>query len=185
MRRRWWFVGIPVAYAVAVYLALLVSRSGGDSAEILILVISASVAFGVLAWRFAERLEAARTLAERGRAELALVGKLAAGLSGPLDPTEVATQYLDAISDTLPPTSVATLMQYEEATETIRILAQNGRAATEVAGRLSAIAPRYCVATSVGSSGPESPAASRTAALEAAWPMQTVLMGERWYCMVS
>ena len=140
MRRRWSFVGIPVVYAVAVYLALLASRSGGDSAEILILVISVSVAFGVLAWRFAERLESARALAERGRAELALVGKLAAGLSGPLDPTEVATQYLGAIADSLSATSVATLLQYEEATETIRILAQNGPAATEAAGTTYAVA---------------------------------------------
>ncbi len=119
-----------MVYAVAIYLALLVSRSRGDSAEILVLVIGASVAVGLLAWRFAERLESARALAERGQAELALVGKLSAGLSGPLDPTEVAAQYLDAIADTLPPTSVATLLQYEEATESVRILAQQGHDVT-------------------------------------------------------
>lgn len=140
MRRRWPLVSIPVVYAVAVYLALLASRSRGDSAEILVLVIGVSVAVGVLAWRFAERLESARTLAERGQAELALVGKLAAGLSGPLDPAEVATQYLDAIADALPPTSVATLLQYEEATESIRILAQHGRAVAEATGTIYPVA---------------------------------------------
>jgi len=98
------------------------------------LLLALAVVAGFFVQRFATGLTAAVAAAERGRIELALVGRLSAGLSGPLDPTEVATQYLEAISDTLPATSVATLMQYEEATETIRILARRGRTLTEETG---------------------------------------------------
>lgn len=92
MRRRSFFVGVPVVYAVTLYLALAGAQSRGESAEILFLVIALSVAAGLVAWRFANRLETARAQAERGREELALVGQLSATLSGPLTPPEVATQ---------------------------------------------------------------------------------------------
>jgi signal transduction histidine kinase len=126
MRRRLLFVGVPVVYAVTVYLALGAARSRAESVEILFLVIALGVAAGIVAWRFATRLEAARTQAERGREELALVGQLSATLSGPLTPGDVASQFLAGIASLLPPTVVATLLQYEEAAESIRILAQHG-----------------------------------------------------------
>ena len=126
MRRRLFFVGVPVVYAVTVYLALGAAQTRGESVEILFLVIALSVAAGVVAWRFASRLEAARTQAERGREELALVGQLSATLSGPLTPADVAAQFLTGIASLLSPTVVATLLQYEEAAESIRILAQHG-----------------------------------------------------------
>jgi hypothetical protein len=91
MRRRAFFVGSPVVYAVTVYLALAGAQTRGESVEVLILVIALSVAAGVVAWRFAARLEAARAQAERGGQELALVGQLSATLSGPLTPQQVAT----------------------------------------------------------------------------------------------
>jgi signal transduction histidine kinase len=126
MRRRVFFMAIPVVYAVAVYLALGAARSRAESAAILVLVVALSVAAGLGASRFATRLEAARSQAERGREELALVGRLSAGLSGPLTPQEVATAFLDGVRGVLPASTITTLMQYEEAAETIRILAQVG-----------------------------------------------------------
>ena len=69
MRRRVFFVAIPVVYAVAVYLAVGAAQSRAEGAEILALVVALSVAAGVGAWRFATRLEDARSQAERGREE--------------------------------------------------------------------------------------------------------------------
>jgi cell division protein FtsL len=67
------FVGVPVVYAVTVYLVLEGAQTRGERVEVLILVVALSVAVGVVVWRFATRLEAARAQAERGREELALV----------------------------------------------------------------------------------------------------------------
>ena len=128
MRRRLFFVGAPVVYAVAVYVALASAQTRGESAEILLLVVALSVAAGVVVWRFAASLEAARAQAERGREELALVGQLSATLSGPLTPADVGAQFLAGITGVLPPTVVATLLQYEESTESVRVLAQHGAA---------------------------------------------------------
>src|SRR5438132_5559493 len=127
--RRTLFVAGPVVYAVAVYLALGAAQSRGEEIEILALVVALSVGAGVVAWRFAARLESARMLAVRGGEELALVGQLSATLSGPLTPAEVATQFLAGIRSLLPPTVVATLLQYEESAELVRVLAQQGAAA--------------------------------------------------------
>ncbi|HEV2012115.1 MAG TPA: GAF domain-containing protein [Candidatus Limnocylindria bacterium] len=134
MRRRSFFVGVPVVYAVAVYLIMAAGLSRGASAEILILVVALSVAAGLVAWRFANRLDAARVQAERGQEELAVVGRLSAGLSGPLSPADVATAFLDGIKDLLPASVATTLLQYEETAETIRILAQYGGGALPHAG---------------------------------------------------
>ena len=145
MRRRFFLVGAPVAYAVTVYLALAATQSRGERAEILVLVVALSVAAGVVAWRFAARLEAARAQAERGQGELALVGQLAATLSGPLSPQEVASQFLAGIRGLLAPSVVTTLLQYEETTETIRILAQQG----------GNVAPRPGISYPIGALPPE------------------------------
>jgi signal transduction histidine kinase len=126
MRRRSVYVGGAVAYAVAVYVALEIGQSRAESVEILLLVIAVSVTAGSVAWRFASGLDAALRETVRGREELALVGRLSAGLSGPLTPLEVATAFLDGVKDVLPATAVATLLQYEETAETIRVLAQHG-----------------------------------------------------------
>ena len=141
MRRRSFFVGAPVAYAVTVYLALAAARSRGEGVEILLLVVALSVGGGVVAWRFTDRLEAARTEAERGREELALVGRLSAALSGPLTPPEVATQFLAGIAGLLPPSVVATLLHYEETAESVEVLAQQG----------GSVAPRTGMVYPVGS----------------------------------
>ncbi len=63
MRRHSFFVGVPVAYAVTAYLALAGARSRGESAGILFPVIALSVGPGLVAWRFANRLAAARAQA--------------------------------------------------------------------------------------------------------------------------
>jgi signal transduction histidine kinase len=126
MRRRSVYVGGAVAYAVAVYVALELGQSRAESVEILLLVIAVSVAAGTVAWRFAARMDAALRETERSREELALVGRLSAGLSGPLNPPEVASAFLDGVKGLLPATAIATLMQYEETSESIRILAQQG-----------------------------------------------------------
>src|SRR5258708_4888578 len=134
MRRRSLFVGVPVVYAFAVYATVSVTQSRADRFEILLLVLALSVAAGGVAWRFADRLEAARAQAERGREELAVVGQLSAGLSGPLSATEVATQFLAGIRAVLPPTAVTILLQYEETAGSIQILAQQGGATSPQAG---------------------------------------------------
>ncbi len=126
MTRRWFYVAVPSIYAVAIYLILDLTRTGTDRLEIFLLVIGIGVAAGIVAARFLGRLETARAQAERGREELALVGQLSATLSGPLTPPEVASQFLAGIAGLLPPTVVATLLQYEEAAESITILAQQG-----------------------------------------------------------
>ncbi len=138
MRRRWLFVAVPVVYAVSVYLVVAGAQTRAEEAEILVLVIALSVAAGLVAWRFADRLESARAQAERGRGELALVGQLSATLSGPLTPLEVATQFLAGIADLLPKSVVTTLLQYEEAAESVKILAQQGGS---VAGRPGIVYP--------------------------------------------
>ena len=126
MRRRSAYVAVAVAYAVAVYVALALGGSRAQSIEILILVIAVSVAAGIVAWRFATNMDLALRDTERSREELALVGRLSAGLSGPLTPTEVATQFLSAIKGLLPASVVASLLQYEETAESVRVLAQLG-----------------------------------------------------------
>jgi signal transduction histidine kinase len=126
MRRRWSLVAVPVLYAVAIYVVLAGAQTRAERVVILVLVIGISVVAGIIAWRFAERLEAARSQAERGREELALVGQLSATLSGPLTAEEVAKQFLAGIGGLLPPSVVATLLQYEETGESITILAQQG-----------------------------------------------------------
>ncbi len=128
MKRRSVYVGGAVAYAVAVYLALALGTTTADTVEILIVVLAMSVAAGSVAWRFATRLDAARLDAERGREELAFVGKLSATLSGPLTPAEVAAQFLAGIKGLLPESVAATLLQYEETAESVTVLAQQGRA---------------------------------------------------------
>lgn len=125
MGRRSFFVVLPVLYALAVFAVLAATESRADRLEILLLVVALSVGAGALAWRFADRLEAARTQAERGREELALVGQLSAGLSGPLSPTEVAGQFLAGIRTVLPASTISTLLQYEETAGTLQILAQH------------------------------------------------------------
>ena len=95
MRRRSVYVAVAVVYAVAVYVALALAGSRADSVEILALVIAVSVAAGIVAWRFATNMDVALRDTERSREELALIGRLSAGLSGPLSPTEVATACLE------------------------------------------------------------------------------------------
>ena len=128
MRRRSAYVAVAVAYAVAVYVALALGGSRAESVEILLLVIAVSVGAGTVAWRFATSMEVALRDTERSREELALVGRLSATLSGPLTPNEVATQFLTAIKGLLPVSVVASLLQYEETAETVRVLAQQGGA---------------------------------------------------------
>jgi signal transduction histidine kinase len=128
MRRRSAYVAVAVVYAVAVYVALALGGSRAQSVEILVLVIAGSVVAGVVAFRFATNMELAVRETERSREELALVGRLSATLSGPLTPGEVATQFLSAIKGLLPASVVASLLQYEETAETVRVLAQQGGA---------------------------------------------------------
>jgi signal transduction histidine kinase len=126
MRRRSAYVAVAVVYAVAVYVALALGGSRAQSTAILLLVIAISVGAGTLAWRFATSMEVALRDTERSREELALVGRLSATLSGPLTPSEVATQFLTAIKGLLPASVVASLLQYEETAETVRVLAEQG-----------------------------------------------------------
>jgi len=126
MKRRSVYVFGAVAYTVVLYAALAAGSSRGESVEIFIIALAVSVAAGSVAWRFTTRLDAARLEAERGREELALVGRLSATLSGPLTPPEVAAQFLAAIEGLLPPSVAAALLQYEETAESVRVLAQLG-----------------------------------------------------------
>ncbi|HEV2250068.1 MAG TPA: GAF domain-containing protein [Candidatus Limnocylindria bacterium] len=87
------------------------------------------MAASLVVYRLTDRLSRALETSERRAEELALVGTLSAGLSGPLGPTEVATQFLAGIRHVLPPSAVATLLQYEETAELVRVLAQEGGAA--------------------------------------------------------
>src|SRR5258708_30536279 len=134
MRRRSVFVGDPVVSAFAVYATVSVTQSRADRFEILLLVLALSVTAGGVAWRFADRVEAARAQAERGREELAVVGQLSAGVSGRLSATEVATQSRAGIRAVLRPTAVTILLQYEETAGSIQILAQQGGATSPQAG---------------------------------------------------
>ena len=124
MRRRWFYVAVSVAYAVTVYLVGASVQNRAEELGVLILMIGIGITAGLIAWRFADPGEAARAQADRDREELALVGRLSGSLSGPLLPSEVATRFLAGIADLLPPSVVATLLQYEEAAESITILAQ-------------------------------------------------------------
>ncbi|MEP7003078.1 MAG: GAF domain-containing protein [Chloroflexota bacterium] len=139
-RERWQYVAVAVTYAVTVYLVLELSLALALDALGLFAAVVLSAAAGSLAHRAATRLESARDRAERGSEDLALVGRLSASLSGPLTPGTVATQFLEGIQDLLAPTVVTTLLQYEETTETIRILARRG----------GSIDPRPGISYSVG-----------------------------------
>jgi signal transduction histidine kinase len=134
MRRRSAYVAVAVAYAVTVYAALALGGSRAQSFEILAVVIAISVAAGTVAWRFATSMDVALRETERGRQELALIGQLSATLSGPLTPMEVATQFLTSIKGLLPASVVASLLQYEEAAESVRVLAQQGSPTASIAG---------------------------------------------------
>src|SRR5260221_14483220 len=98
MRGRWFFVAVPVVYAVAIYLILDAANSPSDEFQILVLVIGIAIAAGVAAYRFADRLEAAGAQAERGREGVGLVGQLSATLSGPPTPAGAASQFLARIA---------------------------------------------------------------------------------------
>ncbi|MDQ6857446.1 MAG: GAF domain-containing protein [Chloroflexota bacterium] len=140
MKRRSVYVAGAVGYALAVYLALALGTTLADTVEILVVVIAISVAAGSVAWRFTTRLDAARLDAERGREELAFVGQLSATLSGPLTPAEVAAQFLAGIKGLLPESVAATLLQYEETAESVRVLAQQGRAGALSPGEVYPVA---------------------------------------------
>ena len=126
MGRRSFYVLAAVAFALVVYVALGIARTRGSDIAVLIIVVAGSVGAGLVAWRFAGSTQAAVRDAERGREELALVGRLSAGLSGPLKPAEVATAFLDGIKGALPATAAATLLQYDEIAGSVRVLAQQG-----------------------------------------------------------
>ena len=81
---------------------------------------------GLAIHRLHGSLRRALATSERRAGELALVGTLSAGLSGPLSPSAVAAAFLDGVRGVLPASVVSTLFQYEEAAESIRILAQHG-----------------------------------------------------------
>ena len=84
------------------------------------------VGAGLVVHRLNRNLSRALETSERRASELALVGTLSAGLSGPLSPSAVAAAFLDGVRGVLPRSVVSTLFQYEEAAESIRILAQHG-----------------------------------------------------------
>ena len=88
--------------------------------------VALCVAAALLVHRLTATLGRALETSERRAGELALVGTLSAGLSGPLTPGEVATAFLEGVRGVLPESVAATLFQYEETAETIRILAQHG-----------------------------------------------------------
>ncbi|HEY8730469.1 MAG TPA: GAF domain-containing protein, partial [Candidatus Limnocylindria bacterium] len=81
---------------------------------------------GLAVYQVTERLRQALATSQRRAGELALIGTLSAGLSGPLGPQEVAAQFLTGITGLLADSATATLLQYEESAELIRILAQQG-----------------------------------------------------------
>ena len=85
-----------------------------------------SIAAGLAIHRLVASLATALDTSEQRAGELAIVGQLSARLSGPLTPVEVASQFLDGISGLLPGSVSATLLQYEESAELVRILAQRG-----------------------------------------------------------
>src|SRR5438445_11010849 len=125
-RRRSFYVLVAVAFALVVYVALGIARTRGSDIAVLVIVALGSIGAGAVAWRFADSTHAALRQAEQGREELALVGRLSAGLSGPLTPAEVANAFLDGLKGALPPASIATLLQYEETAGSVRLLAQRG-----------------------------------------------------------
>jgi signal transduction histidine kinase len=146
-RPRLWYVGVAVVLGAAVYLIvelvfqLELVTAGPISQESplgalavhrwsLLLWLFVAGGTGFVAERFARGLAVAARDAERGREELALVAELSAALSGPLGPHEVAAQFLGAIGTLLPSGALATLLQYEEAGESVRILARRGAAGT-------------------------------------------------------
>src|SRR5258707_13341590 len=124
--RRSFYVLVAVAFALAVYVALGIARTRGSDIGVLIIVALGSFGAATVAWRLADSTETALRQADQGREELALVGRLSAGLSGPLKPAEVANAFLDGIKGALPPSAVATLLQYEESAGAVKILAQHG-----------------------------------------------------------
>jgi signal transduction histidine kinase len=126
MPRRSFYVLAAVAFALVVYVALGIARTRGSDVAVLLIVAAGSVGAGMVAWRFADSTQAALREAALGREELAVIGTLSAGLSGPLSPTAVATAFLKGIEGQLSPTTVATLLQYEETVESVRILARRG-----------------------------------------------------------
>jgi hypothetical protein len=128
-------VVVAVTFGVVVYIVVQAGAALSLYAVGLGVAVLLSAAAGVVAHRSAVGLEAAASRqTEKAREELALVGQLSAGLSGPLTPTEVATQFLRASSGVLPPTAVTTLLQYEETAGLIRILAEQGGGVTPRAG---------------------------------------------------
>lgn len=125
-RRRSFYVLVAVAFALCLFVALGIARTRGSDVAVLIIVAVGSIGAAMVAWRFADSTQAALRQADQGREELALVGRLSAGLSGPLKPAEVANAFLEGIKGALPPSAIATLLQYEESAGAVRILAQHG-----------------------------------------------------------
>jgi signal transduction histidine kinase len=136
---KWVYVVVAAGYAGTVYLVIALGQALEVDAVSSVIVVALSIAAGYVAYRYATGLERALGQAERSREELALVGRLSATLSGPLTPTEVATQFLTAIKGLLPATVVASLLQYEEAAESVRVLAQQGSVAPSIAGTVYAV----------------------------------------------
>src|SRR5690349_20125331 len=97
MPRRSFSVLADVAFALVVYVSLGIARTRGSDVAVLLIVVIGSVGAGIVAWRFADSTQAALREAALGREELAVIGTLSAGLSGPLSPSEVATAFLKGI----------------------------------------------------------------------------------------
>src|SRR5260370_196423 len=108
-RRRSFYVLVALALALSMVVALGVARTRGSDAAVLIIAVAGSIGAATVAWRLADSTETALRQADQGREELALVGRLSAGLSGPLKPPEVANPFLDGIKRALPPPPVPAL----------------------------------------------------------------------------
>ena len=149
-----WYVALAVVGAAAVFLAgglasdVELSRAGllpqpdgplgaASRAISLHLVsfaawIACSVAAGLGVWRLGTNLADALAETERKREQLALVSQLSAVLSGPLSAADVAKAFLGTVRGLLPASVTATLLQYDETAEAIRVLAEDGPHAGEV-----------------------------------------------------
>ncbi len=160
-RSRALYLLAAAAYAVVVYVAIellftaelvrggllaepsfaAVAGTAGLHVLSFVLFVLFSLIAALIASKIAAAVTAALTVEERRASELAIVSELASRLSGRRDVAGIVKESLLAVRETLPATTTASYVEFEDGTASFRIAAEEGPAAGAIRGN------RYPVAT--------------------------------------
>jgi signal transduction histidine kinase len=154
LRSRRFYLVAAATFAIATYLAvelarvaslaLFVAANPGQSdqsaasawiahASSLIAWLGACLVAGLVAHRFQTGLGSTLTAAHRRGERLALVSEVSGALSGPHPPAEIATKFLQRITDIVTDETTGAVFLYDDATERFTAIAAHGPAERSLA----------------------------------------------------